>query len=186
PDMIMPEMLFKYVPVVLASIIICGALAAMMSTVDSQMHSLSMVVTHDIVRKYIVPRAPGLKISEEGYFKMGRWLIVIGGLISFWAAISIKGFMVIITTLAGGGFLQMTPALLGALYWKRSSRQGALAGLLVGTALCSLWTLKVVPCYGGSTMAGVWAAAINAIVFMVVSLMTSPPPSEVISKFYDV
>ncbi|NPV70403.1 MAG: sodium:solute symporter family protein [Firmicutes bacterium] len=186
PDMIMPELLFKYVPTVLASIIICGALAAMMSTVDSQMHALSMVVTHDIVRKYVVPRAPGLKISEEGYFRLGRWLIVVGGLLSFWAAITIKGFMVIITTLAGGGFLQMTPALLGALYWKRSSRLGAIAGLIVGTVLCSLWTLRMVPCYGGATMAGVWAVAINAVIFVVVSLVSSPQPPEVVTRFYDI
>lgn len=183
PDMIMPELLFRYAPTVLASVIVCGALAAMMSTVDSQMHALSMVVTHDIFRKYLVPRMPSLRISEQGYFRLGRWLIVVGGLLSFVAAITIKGFMVIITTLAGGGFLQMTPALLGSLYWKRSSKSGALAGLVVGSVLCTLWTLKIIPCYGGPTMAGTWAVAINAAIFVVVSLVTSPPSPEVVSKF---
>ncbi len=185
-DTLMPTLLYQYAPPVLAAVIMVGALMAMISTVDSQMHALSMVLTHDITRKYVIPKIMKKSLSDNTYFKLGRWFILVGALVSFWAALTIKGFMVIITTLAGGGFLQLLPCVLAALFWRRSTAAGVTSGLVVGTVLCSLWTLKVVPCLGGSTMAGIWGVLVNMALVVIVSLVTTPPPAEVVAKFRNV
>lgn len=50
PDTIFPELLLKYTPAVFAALIISGALAAAMSTGDSQLHATSTMVATDIYK----------------------------------------------------------------------------------------------------------------------------------------
>ncbi|WP_236616431.1 sodium:solute symporter family transporter [Schnuerera ultunensis] len=53
PDTIFPEMLMAYTPIVFAALVISGALAASMSTGDSQLHAVSSMVSTDIYKKHI-------------------------------------------------------------------------------------------------------------------------------------
>ena len=50
-DTIFPELLLKYTPIVFASLIISGALAAAMSTGDSQLHAVSTLISTDVYKK---------------------------------------------------------------------------------------------------------------------------------------
>lgn len=57
PDTIFPELLLKYTPAVFAALIISGALAAAMSTGDSQLHATSTMVATDIYKKFVNKKA---------------------------------------------------------------------------------------------------------------------------------
>ena len=77
PDVIFPELLLKYTPIVFASIIISGALAASMSTGDSQLHAVSTMVSTDIYKKYVNKTA-----DDNKMYKVAKICVLIFGLLS--------------------------------------------------------------------------------------------------------
>lgn len=181
PDMLMPELIFKYAPVWIGGWVISGALAAAMSTADSQLHAAATVFTRDIYEKLIVPRFPNLRLSERSVVTFTRIIIVVFAAISFWAALYMKQLIVIITALAGGGFAQLVVPTFGALYWKRASKAGALSSMLVGLLVLLTFELKWLPS-PFKWMSILWALLANVAVFVVVSLITRAPSDKAVEK----
>jgi SSS family solute:Na+ symporter len=177
PDMIVPLMALKYMPIWLASFVFAGGMAAIMSTADSQLHVCSAIFTRDIYQKLISPEA-----SEERSVFMGKILIVVFAAISVLLALTKPTFIVIVVAVGLGGLLQLLPALIGAIYWPRATRQGVIAGLIVGITVLILtqfvWPnpLKI--------MSGAWGILANAVVFIIVSYLTPPPSEESINRFH--
>ncbi len=184
-DKVLPVILFKYAPFVLASLIIaCGAAAAM-STANSQIHSMSAIYTVDIHRTYI-----NKNMSERGLVWVGRWCILVLSAVAYVMALYVPGLLVTIGLVALAGTGQVLIPTVGALFWKRSTTAGAIAGLVAGVFFLCLFTF--VP---GSTPGpfaagggGLLSLILNLIVFIVVSLVTKPRPQALmdeIDKQYD-
>lgn len=177
PDMILPLMLMKYTPVWFASLVLAGGMAAAMSTADSQLHVCSAIFTRDIYQKLISPEA-----SEERSVLWGRILIVIFAAISVLLALTKPVFIVKVVALSLGGLLQLMPALIGAIYWPRATKQGVVAGLIVGIIVLILtqfvWPAPL------KILSGAWGILANTVVFILVSYLTSPPPEEAVSRFH--
>ncbi|MCI2057882.1 MAG: sodium:solute symporter family protein [Oscillibacter sp.] len=167
-DTIFPELLLKYTPVVFASLVIAGALAAAMSTGDSQLHAVSTMVSTDIYKKYLKKDA-----SEYSMYRVAKIFVLVFGVISVIFALVNPAMLSDILTLANGGVGCLVPSIIGALYWKRSSKAAAISSVLIGEAVMVLFTfiLKIAP-LGFS--AGLWSMAIAAAVFLAVSLCTQP------------
>lgn len=181
PDTIFPELLLKYTPIVFAALIISGALAAAMSTGDSQLHAVSTMVSTDIYKKYVNKGA-----SDEKLYQIAKIFVLIFGICSVIFALVNPGMLGDILNLANAGVGCLVPSIIGALYWKKATPAAAVASVVIGEMIVVLFTyvLKISP-LGFS--AGLWSMAIAALVFVVTSFCTKsiPHTAEVINSIND-
>ncbi len=171
PDTIFPEMLMVYTPIVFAALVISGgALAASMSTGDSQLHAVSSMVSTDIYKKHINREA-----NEYQQYKVAKLLTVVLGVVSIIIALQKPGLLGNILALSnGGGVAALAPAMIGGVYWKRATREGgALWSIIIGEIVMLLTTFVIESPLG--LMPGVWGGLIVAFaIYVVVSKMTQP------------
>jgi sodium/proline symporter len=134
-EQLMPILARSFLPAWLAVIMICGAIAAMMSTADSQLLASASAVSEDIYRRLIDPRA-----SQRTLLGISRGATLLVGLVAFllaWRADALV-YNLVLYAWAGLG-AAFGPPLLLALHWRGASRAGALAGMLVGTTVVLVW-----------------------------------------------
>ncbi len=179
PDRVFPLMLFAHAPPVLTGLILAGATAAAMSTLDSILHANMTVLTRDIYQRYIVRDA-----NDMHYVWVGR--AIIAGLLVIGYLLSVRtyGFLVTLVTLSGSGALQLLPAMLGVCMPSRRLRtaSGILTG--IGVGLATLYTtLFIVPNPWGIHHS-LWALAANFLTVMVVSRFTAPPSAETVERIH--
>ncbi|MDR1796148.1 MAG: sodium:solute symporter family protein [Clostridiales Family XIII bacterium] len=177
-DYVLPVILFKYAPIILASVIIaCGAAAAM-STANSQIHSMAAVWTVDIHQKYIKK-----DLTQKQLVWVGRWTILILSAIAYVMCLYVPGLLVTIGLVALAGTAQIFVPTMGALFWRRSTTAGAAAGIGVGIGVLCMFTFlpDTLPAAlkGGG---GLVAFLCNIVVFIVVSLATKPRPQAFMEK----
>ena len=134
----MPLLASKLLHPILAGLFISGAVAAMMSTADSQLLVSTSAVTEDFYHQYL-----GNQLSEKSLVKMSRIMIVVLGLIAYGIAIfsEIQGkkiFGVVSYAWSGLGSA-FGPALVMTLWWKKTTRQGVISGLIVGFLTTVIW-----------------------------------------------
>ena len=167
-DTIFPELLLKYTPTAFAALVISGALAAAMSTGDSQLHASAAMISTDVYKKYINPNA-----SEKKQYSVARAGVLVVGLISVIFALIRPGMLSDLLNLANSGVGVLVPTIVGGMYWKRATKQAAILSTVVGEVLMVLFTfiLKVSP-LGFS--AGLWAMALSAGLYLAVCLVTTP------------
>ncbi|MDR1893581.1 MAG: sodium:solute symporter family protein [Spirochaetales bacterium] len=178
PDQILPTMLFKYAPLVLAALICAGGAAAAMSTANSQIHSMSAVWTVDIYQRYINKTA-----DHKRVLIVGRLAILVFGVGAYFMSIFIPGFLVSIGLVATAGTAQIIVPTAGLLFWKRSTPAGAFVGLLAGVLLIALLTFVPAIKAPWGMHAGLFSLIVNLVVFVIVSLATPPRKKEVAEKF---
>ncbi len=167
PDTIFPEMLLKYTPIVFAALVIAGALAASMSTGDSQLHAVSTMVSTDVYKTYINKDA-----SEYNQYRVAKIATLVFGLLSVIVALMKPGLLGNILALANGGVAALAPAMLGGVYWKKSTPQAAMSSIIIGETVMLFTTFVVKNPLG--IMAGVWGLLVAFIIFVAVSLNTKP------------
>lgn len=128
PEKLMPLMATTLIHPWLAGIFISGAIAAMMSTADSQLLVTTTVLTEDITKRYF---SDYIKIN---LLTVGRILAVIIGIVAFGMAWKSTNLVFEMVSYAWGGLgAAFGPALVLTLWWKKTSRAGVLAGLISGT-----------------------------------------------------
>lgn len=111
PDQIFPELLVRYAPAWLTGLILAGATAAAMSTLDSILHANMTVLTRDLYQRYIAPDR-----EAAHYVWVGRAIVL--GLLIIGYVLSVRtfGFLVTLVTLSGAGAQQLLPGTLGVCY----------------------------------------------------------------------
>jgi SSS family solute:Na+ symporter len=177
-DQIMPLMLQTLAGGV-AAVVITAALAALMSTADSQLLTASSLVTRDLVvtlfRRQLSPH------QEE---QLGRWVVLGIGLASFAIALNPPGLIVEIATWSFQGNAMLFPILIAGLYWKRATRAGAVAGALVSSGLTLGWLSGLLPrAWTGGWLPVIPAVVIGSGVLIGVSLLTQPPKEQVTAYY---
>jgi len=134
-EQLMPMMARHFMPEWLAVLMICGAIAAMMSTADSQLLASASAVSEDIYRRLINPEAP-----QEKLVALGRWATLGIGLVGFVLAWRADDFVYNMVLYAWAGLgAAFGPPLLLSLYWQGTSRSGVMAGFITGTIVVVLW-----------------------------------------------
>ena len=179
PDRIFPELLFNYAPAWLTGLILAGATAAAMSTLDSILHSNMTVLTRDVYQRYIRPNA-----TPAHYITVGR-LIVVGLLaVGYLLSVNTFQFLVVLVALSGAGALQLMPAIVGVCFPRRRlfTASGVLAGIAVG--LLTLYVTIVVSPHPLGLHGGVWAVVANFLVTSGVSRVTAPPSPETVRRIH--
>ena len=134
----MPLLAQRLLPAVVAGLFISGAVAAMMSTADSQLLVSTSAITEDFIHQFL-----GKELSNKLMVRLSRITIVILGLFAFGIAImsQIQGrniFGVVSYAWSGLGSA-FGPVLVLTLWWKKITRQGVIAGLLSGFLSTVIW-----------------------------------------------
>ncbi len=179
PDQIFPEMLFRFAPAWLTGLILAGATAAAMSTLDSILHANMTVLTRDIYQRYLAPDRPA-----GHYLWAGRCIVVGLVIVGYILSVRTFSFLVTLVALSGSGALQLLPGILGVCYPVRKpfTKMGVLFGMFVG--FCTLyWALVLSPNPFG-IHAAIWSLGTNSLICIVVSRFTEPPARSTINRIH--
>lgn len=134
-EKVMPLMATTLLPGWLAGILISGAIAAMMSTADSQLLVTTSAVAEDIYHNYIDRDA-----SEKKLVTVSRIITFCVGVAAFIIATFSQEFVFTMVAFAWSGLgSAFGPALLLSLWWRKTTREGILAGMLAGTITTVIW-----------------------------------------------
>jgi len=163
---IMPYMTKTLVPAGLAGIMISGAIAAMMSTADSQLLVSTSAVSRDVYQQMMKKDAP-----ERRLVLISRVATLIIGIVAFFLALSAESLVYWLVLYAWAGLgASFGPALLTTLWWKKVTKQGVLSGMIVGTITVLIW--YNVPVLKNSLYELIPAFFLSLFSIIIVSLMT--------------
>jgi sodium/proline symporter len=167
-EQVMPFMTKALFPAWMAGILISGAIAAMMSTADSQLLVSTSAVSEDIYHQMVNREASQTKlviVSRVATF----CIAVIAFLLALTAEETVYKFVLYAWAGLGASF---GPALFLTLWWKRVTRWGILAGIISGTLTVVLWkSVLDLSDHLYEIIPGFFAAALFIVV---VSLLTFP------------
>jgi len=170
-------------PYVIAGLVAAGGLAAALSTADGLLLAISNALSHDVYYKIVNPGA-----STQKRVTISKLLLLGVAFIAAYVAsqkpADILSLVAAAFSLAGS---TLFPVLVLGVFWKRANHQGALAGMVVGFAVCLYYMLRASPALGGSLdaawfgilpmAAGVFGVPAGLATIVLVSLLT-PAPSR--------
>ncbi len=164
-----------------AGLIIAGILASTMSTSDSQLLAASSSMSEDIIGKVL-----GKKLDEKAKMLSARIVLVVIAIISVFLAWDPDSSVFRIVSFAWAGFgATFGPVMLAALFWKRSNRYGAMAGMLSGGIMVFAWKFGISKLGGAFAIYELLPAFIVACIFIVVVSLLTPAPSKEITDEFD-
>lgn len=165
-------------------IFLCGILAAIMSTADSQLLVAASSVSEDIYRSYIHPDADGRKV-----LRISRITVAVVAILAFIIAWDPNSSIMGLVSNAWAGLgSAFGPIVLLSLFWKRTNLAGAVAGILTGGVAVIVW--DYIPLMGGQTLGtatGLYSLvvgfALSSLMIVVCSLATKAPAQEILDEF---
>lgn len=166
--------------IILAGIILSGILACTMSTADSQLLAASSSISQNILKDVL-----HLKISEKGTMIAARLTVVGIAIIAAFIARDPNSSIFTIVSFAWAGFgASFGPVMLFSLFWKRTTRTGAVAGMISGGVMVFIWKYLIRPMGGAWDIYELLPAFLVACAFiLVVSLLTKAPEQEILDEF---
>lgn len=165
---------------IVAGLILAGILASTMSTADSQLLAASSSVSQNILYGVF-----HINIFGKASMIAARLTLVGIAIVAAFLARDPDSSVFQIVSFAWAGFgAAFGPVVLFSLFWRRSNRWGALAGMLSGGAMVFIWKYLVRPLGGAWNVYELLPAFIVAsIMIVVVSLLTPAPSKEITDEF---
>lgn len=182
-DKILPLLSLEVLPPVVAGLFLAGPLAAIMSTIDSQLILAAATLIKDIYVHCFHPEAASDGGDGRRVHRLSVYSTALLGLIVFLAALRPPELIVWLNLFAFGG-LQAAffwPLVLG-LYWRRANSAGALASVIIGVGAYFALNIFVERFWGMHVI--VPTLALGGLSFVCVSLLTRPPRQEVLRLFW--
>lgn len=173
-------------PYVIAGLVAAGGLAAALSTADGLLLAIANALSHDIYYRMVNPEA-----STAKRLVVARILLVVvailGALVAGTRPGEILAMVAWAFSLAAAGLF---PVLVMGVWWKRTTKEGAIAGMIVGFSITLFYLIATR--YGGMGLwfgvgnisAGLFGIPMGFLACYVVSLMT-PAPSKEMQDFID-
>jgi sodium/proline symporter len=157
--------------------LLAAILAAIMSTISSQLLVTSSSLTEDVYKTFFRRSA-----TDKELILIGRLSVLLVSLIAVALAYSKNDTILMLVGYAWAGFgASFGPVVLLSLYWKRMNKWGALAGMIAGAATVIIWTqFDVLKNFLYEMVPG-FAASLLAIV--IVSLLTQKPSQKLLEQF---
>lgn len=183
---ILVKMIELHAPELLAGLLAAGVFAAIMSSLDSQVLALGTMFTQDIVRRYGFQG----RMSERTQVLAGRCFVVLILVVVFLLSLVTPPSIFAIGVWSFSGFAALLPVLVAALFWKRSTKQGAYLALAVVAVLWLLFFIDGwgVPDYTVSGT-GIMPVAVlmtaSSLAMVLGSLWSRPPEPAVLRRFFD-
>ncbi|HKK94410.1 MAG TPA: sodium:solute symporter family protein [Longimicrobiales bacterium] len=211
PDYILPELILNTgLPPIIVGLFCAGALSASMSTGDALLHAAASITVEDGINPlrggkpteghlagYADRRADGPEdevggsagtrdrrpLTDDQQRRLMRWLVVILGVVAYAFALDPESSLVILLLSAYGLIAQLAPPVWAALYWKRATTKGVLAGFVAGaaTTLHFFYWSNQKP-FG--IHEGILGLLVHVPVLIIVSLLTQPQGREQIARFF--
>ena len=179
------ENVFSYLASILmhplfAGLVSAGILAATISSSDSY-----LLIAASAFSKNLWQRIFRKDASDKEIMHVGRAALLIIAFLGAVIAMDEDSIIFTIVSFAWAGFgATFGPLMLFSLFWKRTTRAGAVAGMLSGGAMVFIWNFLIKP------MGGVWgiyellpAFIISSIFIVVVSLISKEPDEQIKKEF---
>ena len=176
----------------LTGLLTAGILAAIMSSLDSQFVCLGTMFTHDIV----VHAAGKDRFNDGQKVLLGRGFILLVVLITYLLSLLDPANIFDLAVWCFSGFASLFPLVFASLYWRRVTREGAIACVLVTAITWAIlfWIGLLGPAIAGERSSedflpgGVMPVTImfaaSTIALVGVSLLTKPMSPKIIEKFF--
>jgi len=167
-------------PPLLAGIFMTGILAATMSSSDSYLLIASSAFAKNIFHGIMKKDA-----TDKQVMLITRITLLTISLIGVIIALDESSIIFKVVSFAWAGFgATFGPIMLFSLFWKRTTRMGAIAGMLTGGGVVLIWKLLLKPMGG---FFGIYellpAFVLSCLAILVVSLLSTPPEQQVLDDF---
>ena len=171
----------------IAGLFLCGILAAIMSTADSQLLVSASSVAEDIYKGLIKKDAEDKKV-----LMVSKLTVIVIAIIAYLIALNPNNTIMGLVSNAWAGLgAAFGPLVLLSLFWKRTNFQGAVAGVVTGALTVIVW--DYLPLVNGATIGKVTGLyslvvgfALSVLAIVIVSLCTKAPSEEILQEFEDV
>ena len=157
---------------VIVGLVCAGTLAASMSTGDALLHAAASIGVRDGITPFLYQ-----SLDDRTERRWIRTLVVVIGAVAYYFAVVSDISLVALLLGSYGGVAQIFPIMFAAFYWPRATGAAALAGLIAGISVNTLFlvlpALRPFPLHEG-----VYGLVANILVLVLVSLATAPEPIE--------
>lgn len=174
---------FGALPAFVAGIILSGILAATMSTADSQLLAAASSASQDIFISFFK-----VKISQKKAMLIARISVVVITIIGIIIALDENSSIFRVVSFAWAGFgAAFGPLVLFSLFWKRTTKAGAIAGMVFGGVMVFVWKYLIARLGGIFNIYELLPAfIISSLAIVIFSLATEKPSAEVEKAFDEV
>ncbi len=170
----------SYLPPLIAGLVMAGILAATISSSDSY-----LLIAASSVSKNIYQGIVNKKASDKNVMWVSRITLILITVIAALLALDDGSVIFELVSFAWAGFgATFGPLMLFSLFWKRTTRWGAVAGMLGGGSMVFIWKLLI------SKLGGVFAIyellpafIFSSVLIVAVSLLTEKPSPEIEEDF---
>ncbi|MBQ8946512.1 MAG: sodium/proline symporter [Lachnospiraceae bacterium] len=171
---------FGVVPALLAGVILAGILACTMSTCDSQLLAASSSISENILHEVL-----GVKMDEKKNILMARITLVVIAIFAVFVARNPESNVFNIVSFAWAGFGgAFGPVMIMAIFWRRTNKYGAIAGMIGGGVTVFVWHYLLKPLGG---VLGIYellpAFIVGLLLCVIVSLLTPEPEKDILDEF---
>ena len=171
----------------IAGLFLCGILAAIMSTADSQLLVSASSVAEDIFKGLLKKDA-----DDKTVMNVSRVTVLVVAVLAYIIAWNPNNTVMGLVSNAWAGLgAAFGPLVVMSLYWKRTNFPGAVAGIVTGALAVIIW--DYIPLVGGQTLGkatGLYSLVVGfglgLIAIIAVSLATKAPSEEMLQEFEDV
>lgn len=157
-------------------IILAAILSSSMCAIDSQMLAASSALTEDFYRAIFRKNA-----SQHELMWVGRLTVILLAAVSLYIAHTPRQSIMVLVSFAWAGLgATFGPVIILSLFWKRTTRNGVIAGMIVGSMTAIVWRsmglsdvmYEILPAFSGSFLAVV-----------VASVLSEKPNAEILQEF---
>lgn len=168
----------------IGGIFLCGILAAIMSTADSQLLVTASSVSKDIYKDILRPNS-----DEKTVLRVSRVTVIAVSVLAFAIAWNPDNSIMGLVSNAWAGLgSAFGPIVLMSLFWRRTNFAGAVAGIVSGGATVLIW--DYIPMIGGQTLGtytGLYSLAVGFVIsvlcIVIFSLCTKEPSKAILAEF---
>ncbi len=171
-DGILPMLVERHLPVWLSAFGLIAILAAVMSSLDGQILTISTMVAADLFAHK----------SHRATPLAGRLGVLAVAALAFGVALFRPAGIFDISVYAFSGYTLIVPVMAFGIFWKRSTAAGVIAGMVAGHGMLAAYYLGLRFSTFGAFPVAV-CLAVEVLVIVVVSLRTAPPASDVVARF---
>ena len=174
-----------HLPMALGALLLTTIMAIVLSTAIAYLLAPATVIVRDIYQRFINPKA-----SEKSIVWLSRLVVVLLGIVAYWLSRQSRQFLSVALyayTIYGAS---ITPSLLAAFLWKRTTSAGAVCSILAGTLVTIIWKasgldVSVPKSMGLNTEidAVLPAILVSLAVLIFVSLAGKPPDPAKLAPF---
>ncbi|MBQ8322136.1 MAG: sodium/proline symporter PutP [Clostridia bacterium] len=170
----------SFLPPLIAGLVMAGILAATISSSDSYLLIAASSVSKNIFQGLIKKDA-----TDKQVMWVSRITLISIAIIAALIALDENSIIFKIVSFAWAGFgATFGPLILFSLFWKRTTRAGAIAGMLGGAGMVFLWKLVIARAGGVFAIYELLPAFIfSSLLIFVVSLLTKKPSAEIEEDF---